>query len=281
MASRSLGTSSRALVMACHPVPTVAVTTLATVLVASAGNDASTVVLAAIAVLTGQLSIGWSNDLIDVRRDAASGRRDKPLAAAAVTPHVVRAATVAALFGTLVSSLALGWRAMLAQLCVVASGWVYNYPLKSTPLSPLPFFVAFGTLPAVATLALGDPAWPPTWVLVAAGLIGVSAHFGNVLPDLDDDAATGVRGMPHRLGRVWSAVVALLSAVTASVVVVVGARPPWRLGVAALALAATLVAGALFGVRRQRSSEAAFYASMGVAAIGVGLIVATGSLGVG
>ena len=32
------------------------------------------------AVLAGQLSIGWSNDLIDARRDRAVGRTDKPLA---------------------------------------------------------------------------------------------------------------------------------------------------------------------------------------------------------
>ncbi len=149
------------------PVPTVAVTAMGTVLVVSAGNDVATVVVAR-AVLTGQLSIGWSNDLVDVRRDAASGRRDKPLATGAVSPRVVAAATAVATTVTVVSSLALGWRAGLAQLCVVASGWVYNYPLKSTPLSPLPFFVAFGTLPAVATLALSDRPghrpgcwWPP------------------------------------------------------------------------------------------------------------------------
>ena len=267
-----------ALALACHPVPTVAVTVLATVLVVSAGNDVTTVLVAAAAVLTGQLSIGWSNDLIDVRRDAASGRRDKPLAAGTVSGRAVASATAVALVATLALSLALGWRAGLAQLCVVAGGWVYNYPLKSTSLSPLPFFVAFGTLPAVATLALSDPVWPPAWVLVAAGLIGVSAHFGNVLPDFADDAATGVRGLPHRVGRFGSAVAALLCALTASVIAVVGTRPPWGWAVVALVAAVGLAAAGLVVVRRQRSSEAAFYTSMAVAAIGVALIAATGVL---
>ncbi|MDQ3095218.1 MAG: UbiA family prenyltransferase, partial [Actinomycetota bacterium] len=169
-----------ALALACHPVPTVAVTALATVLVVSAGNDVTTVLVATAAVLTGQLSIGWSNDLIDVRRDAASGRQDKPLAAGTVSRQAVTAASASGLVATFALSMALGWRAGLAQLCVVAGGWVYNYPLKSTAVSPVPFFVAFGSLPSVATLALADPVWPPVWVLVAAGLIGVSAHFGNV-----------------------------------------------------------------------------------------------------
>ena len=267
-----------ALALACHPVPTVAVTVLATVLVVSAGNDVTTVAVAAAAVLTGQLSIGWSNDMIDVRRDAASGRQDKPLAAGTVSGRAVASATAVALVATLALSMALGWRAGLAQLCVVAGGWVYNYPLKSTPLSPLPFFVAFGALPAVATLAPPDPASPPAWVLVAAGLIGVSAHFGNVLPDFDEDAAAGVRGLPHRLGSFGSAVTATLCAVAASGITVAGARPPGVWGAVALVAAVGLAAAGLVVVRRQPSSEAAFYTSMAVAAIGVALIAVTGSL---
>ena len=38
------------------------------------------VALVTAAVLCGQLSIGWSNDLVDLARDRAVGRRDKPLA---------------------------------------------------------------------------------------------------------------------------------------------------------------------------------------------------------
>ncbi|MEJ1231435.1 MAG: hypothetical protein WDM88_13540 [Galbitalea sp.] len=30
------------------------------------------------------------------------------------------------------------------------------------------------------------------------GLLGAAGHFANTLPDLDDDATTGVRGLPHR-----------------------------------------------------------------------------------
>ncbi len=278
MASPSSRRPVVALALACHPVPTVAVTALATVLVVSAGNDVTTVLVAAAAVLTGQLSIGWSNDLIDVRRDAASGRQDKPLAAGTVSQRAVASATAVALVATFALSMALGWRAGLAQLCVVAGGWVYNYPLKFTAVSPVPFFVAFGSLPAVATLALADPVWPPVWVLFAAGLIGVSAHFGNVLPDFDDDAATGVRGLPHRLGRFGSAVAASLCAVAASVIAVVGSTPPPVWGVVALVAAVGLAAAGLVVVRRQPSSEAAFYTSMTVAAVGVALIAATRTL---
>jgi len=267
-----------ALLLACHPVPTIAVTAMATALVASADNAAATVVVAAVAVLAGQLSIGWSNDLIDVRRDRAAGRTDKPLAAGKVAPRQVTVATAVALAATVAVSVALGWRAGAAQLVVVACGWAYNTGLKSTPLSPVPFFVAFGALPAVATFARPDHPWPPWWALLAGGLIGVAAHFGNVLPDLSDDAATGVEGLPHRVGRFPSAATASLCAVAAAVVAVWGADPPWVWGGLALVVAVVLAGAGLVAVRRRPGSEAAFYTTMAVAALGVSLITATSAL---
>ncbi len=267
-----------ALLLACHPVPTIAVTAMATALAASADNDATTVVAAAVAVLTGQLSIGWSNDLIDVRRDRAAGRTDKPLATGTVAPRHVIVATVMALVATVVASLALGWRAGLAQVVVVGCGWAYNAGLKSTRVSPVPFFVAFGALPAVATLARPDHAWPPWWALLAGGLVGVAAHFGNVLPDLADDAATGVRGLPHRVGRFPSAATASTCAVAAAGVAVWGSSPPWAWGMIALVVAVSLAGTGLVVARRRPSSEAAFYTTMAVAALGVTLIAATSAL---
>jgi 4-hydroxybenzoate polyprenyltransferase len=36
--------------------------------------------------------------------------------------------------------------------------------------------------------------------MVTGALLGVGAHLLNALPDLADDEATGVRGLPQRLG---------------------------------------------------------------------------------
>ena len=250
-------------------------TVLATVLTMAAGKPAWVVVGVAATVLAGQLSIGWSNDALDVRRDTATGRTDKPLVAGEVS---VRAVTVAAGLATLAAgalSLWLGWQAAAAHAAVVASGWLYNLWLKSTPASPVPFFVAFGLLPAVATLTRPDPGWPPPWVLVAGGLIGVAAHFANVLPDLDDDAQTGVRGLPHRIGPLASALAATGAAVAAVLLVVTASEPPPLLAVSSLLVAVVVVGAGLLAVRRRRSSEGAFYASMAVAAIGVALLAAS------
>ena len=73
----------------------------------------------------------------------------------------------------------------------------------------------------------------------------MGAHLLNVLPDLADDAATGVRGLPHRLGPRRIAPVAAVVLVVASAVVLVGAAPPLAATVAVavvvLALAVVVV----------------------------------------
>jgi 4-hydroxybenzoate polyprenyltransferase len=280
--SRSGVRTAIALAMSCHPIPTVGVTLLVTVLAAVAGNGELTVALVASAVLTGQLSIGWSNDLIDADRDSAVQRSDKPLARAdgVLSSRAVAVATVMATVATMPLSLALGWRAGGIHLLAVASGWVYNLGVKATAFSALPFAVTFGLFPAVATLALGQHPWPPSWVLLAGALIGVSAHFGNVVPDLDEDAAAGVRGLPHRLGRLASGSVACGSALSAIAVVLLGraaklAPVDWLLVIGAVAVAGV----AMLSLRHDRHSEAAFYGSMVVAAIGIALIATSGALG--
>ncbi|MGI8666858.1 MAG: UbiA family prenyltransferase, partial [Jatrophihabitans sp.] len=188
------------LARACHPVPSVAVTVLSTALFISAGNPARTCCLGALALLCGQLSIGWSNDLIDRGRDLAAARTDKPLAAGALDAALLRRACAVAVVLTVPASLALGWRPGLIHLAAVGAGWAYNLGLKSHWLSPLPYLVAFASLPVIATLALPDPRWPPAWIVLAAALVGAGAHFANVLPDLPTDLVDGVRGLPQRLG---------------------------------------------------------------------------------
>ena len=167
----------------------------------SAGHTVARGALVTAAVLAGQLSIGWSNDLVDVRRDRAVGRTDKPIASGDVPEQVVRVACGVALVACVGLSLACGWASGLVHLLLgVAAGWAYNLWFKRTVLSPLPYAVAFGALPAVVTLALPSPALPAAWVVLTGALLGVGAHLLNALPDLADDEATGVRALPHRLG---------------------------------------------------------------------------------
>jgi 4-hydroxybenzoate polyprenyltransferase len=262
------------LLRAAHPLPAAAVTIFTTALAAAAGNPASTCATVAIAVGAGQLSIGWSNDRLDVERDLQVGRHDKPLATGELSARTVDTAIAAAVLVTVATSFALGWRVALVHLLAVGCGWLYNGRLKATWLSWLPYAVAFGALPAIATLALPAHSAPAWWAVVAGALLGVTAHLTNVLPDLEDDAQTGVAGFPHRIGARSSLLLACATSVAASAVLVLGpANSPSPARAAGLGLAAVwAVAGAVLAWRRP-DTRWAFLGTIAVAALDVVLLV--------
>ena len=150
----------------------------------------------------------------------------------------------------------------------MGGGHAYNLGLKATAWSWLPYAVFFGGLVVFVWLAGDGPRLPP-WELPAAGaLLGVGAHLVNVLPDLADDEATGVRGLPHRIGarRLPSAAVVVLAA--GSLVVALGAGLTRVTSLVALAAVAALSAVALTGRGR-----VPFLAAVGIALVNVLLLV--------
>jgi len=244
----------------------------------AAGAGTGRAALVAAAVLAGQLSVGWSNDWIDADRDVAVGRADKPVVAGDLSPALLRRAAVAAAGACVLLSLALGPAAAALHLALVAAAWAYNARLKSTAWSWAPYAVAFGGLPSVATLGVpGGATLAPWWVTGGGALLGVGAHLANVLPDLEDDAATGVRGLPHRLGRRGTAFGAAGVLLAAVLVVVLGPPgTPGPAGVAALVVAGLLAGSAVAVALRRPRSRWPFTAAILTAALAVVLLVATG-----
>jgi 4-hydroxybenzoate polyprenyltransferase len=264
-----------ALARACHPEPTLAVTALATVVAINAGRGAGTLWVTA-AVLCGQLSVGWANDYIDREQDRRAGRHDKPVAAGGLDPALVRRAAIVALGLALVLSLASGPAATAVHALALLMAHLYNLGLKATPLSVVPYAVAFAQLPAFITLGLTPPHLPPAWAVAAAGLIGAAAHFTQTLPDLEGDARIGVRGLPQRLGARGSLVtVGLLLAggALAAALGPVGQPPP--LAAAGLAVSLGLVL-AVLGAGAVRRYGAAFHLTIAAAAAAVATFIVTG-----
>jgi len=261
-----------ALLRAAHPGPSVAVTLLSAALAASLGLSPGRIALVTAAVLAGQLSIGWCNDLVDADRDRTVGRTDKPVATGEVTRRQVRAACGIAVVATVGLSLACGPGAGLVHLGCVAAGWAYDLGVKATVWSWVPYAVAFGGLPVFVALCEPGAGLPPAWVPAAGAMLGVGAHLVNVLPDLADDEATGVRGVGHRMGERPSQVLAVVALTGASVVIAVGTTAlPTPVLVAALLLVAALAALAL--VARGRLP---FRAAIGIAAVDVLMLVVAG-----
>jgi 4-hydroxybenzoate polyprenyltransferase len=255
-----------ALLATAHAGPTLAVTVLVGLLALAQDPGPARLALVVGAVLTGQLTIGWSNDLVDLARDRRNGRTDKPLVTGEASVAVARTACAVALACCVVLSFACGLVAGLVHLVCVAAGWAYNLGLKATVWSWLPYAVAFGGL--TVFVALADSATPPWWWPVGGALLGVGAHLLNVLPDLEDDAATGVRGLPHRLGPRWIAPAATAVLVAATAVVVLGSSPPPVVVAAAVLLVLGLTVLVLAGRGR-----VPFVAAIGIALVDATLLV--------
>jgi 4-hydroxybenzoate polyprenyltransferase len=271
------GVTTRALALATHPGPAVAVTVVAGLLALAAGVPAGRAALVTVAVLAGQASIGWSNDWLDADRDRAVARADKPVVQGAVAPTLLRTLAVGSAAAAVVLSLLLGLVPGLLLLVLVASGWAYNAGLKRTAVSVLPYVTGFGALPAgVVAAAPGAPP-APWWLVTAGAALGAAAHLANVAPDLEDDLATGVRGLPHRIGARGSAVTGAVVLGVASLVLVLGPDgPPTAAGWAGLALAVpAVVVAALAGTPRFR--RLAFPAVMLLTVLDVVLLLAGGA----
>ncbi|MFD3534177.1 UbiA family prenyltransferase [Streptomyces sp. NPDC058664] len=265
------------LLRSCHLEPALAVTVFVTALAVAGGRGAAGTALVFGAVLAGQLSVGWCNDAADARRDTVCGRRDKPVATGELPSRTVAVAAGAALGLCVPLSLSSGVAAGAVHLGGVAAGWAYNLGLKRTVLSPLPYAVGFGSLPAFVTLGPPSPSWPAWWAVTAGALLGVGAHVVNVLPDIEDDLATGVDGLPQRLGRTacrWSAPFVMLAAVG----VVVGG-PPGAVSVPGRVLAAVAGSVAVLGTALPSAagSRWPFRAAVVVAGTAVTLLLLSGS----
>ncbi|HLT09552.1 MAG TPA: UbiA family prenyltransferase [Micromonosporaceae bacterium] len=220
------------MIRASHPGPSIAITAMIVLLAATAQPRGQHLVVFALAALLGEFSIGWSNDAFDADRDAAAGRTDKPIPAGAIG----RAAVFVAATGALVVSTVLAFLVTVPtgviHLVMMAAGWAYNAGLKSTPASALTYAVGFGLIPVFAASTLPGSPLPKAWTAGAAALLGVGAHFVNVLPDLEGDRIGGVRGLPQRVaewraGPVTVRLIALALLVAASGLIVFGPGPPY------------------------------------------------------
>jgi 4-hydroxybenzoate polyprenyltransferase len=164
----------------------------------------------AFGVFTGQLVVGWSNDLYDYEDDLRHDRQNKPLVAQTISKETLQRwlrfmvpfSFVANLLGPL------GIKGGLVYMLGIACGIAYNFYFKFSPLSPLPYAIAFGALPS--SIAISKEITPPTWMWLGGALFGMAAHFINVIKDMKEDQISDIRGLPQILGTTKSIIVSLV-----------------------------------------------------------------------
>ena len=176
-------------------------------------------IVIAFGVFCGQLVVGWSNDIIDYQDDLLHNRQKKPLVSGQISLKLLQnslrvmlpIAIVINLFGPL--GLIGGGLSVLAIGLAVA----YNFYFKFTIFSWLPYAIAFGSLPSC--MALSKDEAPALWMWLGGALLGAAAHFLNVIKDMEQDKASGIKGLPQRLGTKASLVIAI-ALIAAAVVLI-------------------------------------------------------------
>lgn len=249
-----------------HLGPTLVVTLVSILIARSLASDLKALLIGA-AVFTGQLCVGWTNDLVDEESDRNEDRKDKPIAQGTLPREFVIQSTFVALVLTISLSLLgpLGIRGGLLHLLGVGCGVAYNFFFKSTLLSPVPYLIAFAALPSCIVLSQNYDV--PIWLITAGALFGLAAHFANVVKDMEQDRIAGVKGLPQLLGSRTSLFIAGISLI--EIAITLGIVTSNR-GVVPFSIIACI---ALFVLPRRFS----FPLLLLIAIVDVGVLVSLGS----
>ena len=197
------------LLRASHIGPTFAVTFISFLLATSLWWEGPAFIIA-FGIFLGQLLVGWSNDLNDYPDDLKHNRTEKPLVSGEVSSkQLLRAVKICAPFAVIFNLFGpLGIKGGLIYLFGVGMGVAYNFYFKFSPLSPLPFAIAFAALPS--SIAISKEITPPTWMWLGGALLGMAAHFINVIKDMKEDYVSGIQGLPQKLGTKGSIIAATI-----------------------------------------------------------------------
>ena len=199
----------RGLLKASHFGPTLIVTAISWFFAAHYWWEGPAYVIA-FGVFTGQLVVGWSNDLYDYKDDLMHNRQNKPLISGVISQsYLKRWLTFMVPFSFVANLLGpLGLKGGLVYMFGISMGVAYNFYFKFNIFSWFPYALAFAALPSC--IAISKEITPPVWMWLGGALLGSAAHFINVIKDMDQDRASGIGGAPQRIGKRNSIVVAAL-----------------------------------------------------------------------
>jgi len=208
----------RGLLKASHFIPTLIVSSVAFAFGVHYWWEGPAYVIA-FTVFTGQLVVGWSNDLYDLADDQRHQRKNKSLVSGLISELYLRKWLIFMVPFSFVANILgpLGFKGGLVYWLGIGCGVAYNFYFKFNVFSPLPYAVAFAALPSC--VAMSKSITPPLWMWLGGAILGCAAHFINVIKDMDQDRESAIRGLPQRIGKSGSIVVALvLIAIAAAII---------------------------------------------------------------
>jgi len=208
----------RGLLKASHFVPTLTVSSIAFAFGVYYWWEGPAYIIA-FTVFTGQLVVGWSNDLYDFADDQRHQRKNKPLVSGLISESYLRKWLIIMVPFSFVANLLgpLGLKGGLVYWLGIGCGVAYNFYFKFNVFSPLPYAVAFAALPSC--VAISKSTTPPMWMWLGGAILGCAAHFVNVIKDMDQDRESAITGLPQRVGKRGSIVIAaVLVAIAAAII---------------------------------------------------------------
>ena len=196
-----------------------------------------------------QFSISALNEWADADLDREAGRR-RPIPLGLVSPRAALTVAVLCAVGAfLLSTLAsFGTVALLLVGIGLACGWAYDLRLKATPLSFLPFAIAFPLMPFWIGLLAGRPASTLGVLFLGGSPLAAAIHLADAIPDREGDQAAGLQTLAVALRQPGAELVAvglLLVGTLVSIVLTIHGR---QTAVTALSMITVVAAGIVLGL---------------------------------
>jgi 4-hydroxybenzoate polyprenyltransferase len=203
-----------------------------------------------------QVSISALNEWADADLDRQAGRQ-RPIPVGLVSREMALGlAVVCAVGAFLLCVLAdLGPFALLLVGIGTATGWAYDLWLKRTPLSFLPFAVAFPLMPFWVGVLAGRPLTSLLILFVGGSPLATAIHLADAIPDRERDREAGLRTLAVSLGmpraEIAAAALLLIGSLVSILLFVRRGQP----SIATLSLAGIVASALLFvGARATPSS---------------------------
>jgi 4-hydroxybenzoate polyprenyltransferase len=228
-------------------------------------------------VLLSQICVGITNDLHDLPLDRHS-KPHKPLVAGRVRSDVARVIAWVAGLSALTFSMSFGPVGLLGALLGTGAGLLYNYRLKGTVFSWLPYAVGFSLLPLCPFIALGLWSSALAWTCFIVLPASIALNLAQSLDDLESDGVVGVTGLANRLGPRWAPIVTWVACgIAVALALLRGVESPRaRLLVSAAAVTTCLVSTAALHYHRRPGPGSRVLAwrlvAAGIAILGVGWV---------
>lgn len=193
---------------------------------ALSGRSTAAVGMVLLTALVGQAMLGWTNDLVDRRRDTSNERLDKPIAQGLLDPGDVAFAVSVGVLLVVPLAISHGVWAGISYLAALTIGLLGNVLLRRGRFSWVTWAASYALYPAF--LAYGGFAGdgqdtPPEIVITAlAAALGVCVHVLVSLPGLVLDNENGLRHLPLRIAIRVGAAKLLWGTMVATALVLLG-----------------------------------------------------------